>query len=158
MLQYDFDQSLGYWVVTTAQALRKALKVELGKQGITLRQWEVLAWLALQGEMSQAEIAECLGIEAQTLVGILDRMERDGWLDRHPCPDDRRKKRIRATEKSEAVWARMVDCAHEIRARATQGLSPDELTQFKSMCDRIRANLEVPGEIHAPDVPSLETV
>ena len=158
MLTYDFDQSVGYWVVTTTQALRKALSVELGKQGITLRQWEVLGWIALRGELSQSELAECLGIEAPTLVGILDRMERDGWLDRRPCKQDRRKKRIRATEKSEAVWTKMVACAHDVRARATTGLTPDELSRFKAMCEKIRTNLDAPdGVFDSPPTSDLES-
>jgi len=126
----------------TAQSLRRAMNAELAKQGITLRQWEVLAWIAIQGELSQAELAERLGIEAPTLVGILDRMERDGWLDRYHCPQDRRKKRIRSTDKSETLWLKMVECARTVRAQATQGFSPEELVAFKAMCERIRANLD----------------
>src|SRR4051794_20415990 len=121
MLQYDFEKSVGCWVAMTSHAMRRELATQLAKEGITLRQWEVLAWTALEGEISQAELAERLGIEAPTLVGILDRMERDGWLDRYPCSQDRRKKRIRATEKAETLWNRMVDCAHRVRAQATQG-------------------------------------
>lgn len=146
MLQFDFEESLGFWVCSTAHALRRALNAELGKAGITLRQWEVLAWIALEGELSQAELAERLGIEAPTLVGILDRMERDGWLDRYSCPNDRRKKRIRVTDKADAVWARMVDCAHRVRAEAKQGLTPTELSRLKSTCERIRHNLEQVGD------------
>jgi MarR family transcriptional regulator for hemolysin len=142
VLQFDFDDSLGYWVCSTSHALRRSLNAELAKEGITYRQWEVLARIALQGELSQSELADFLGIEAPTLVGILDRMERDGWLDRYCCPIDRRKKRIRATEKAEAVWARMVDCAHRVRALAREGLSQEDLDQLRSICARISTNLE----------------
>ena len=141
MLQYDFDESVGYWVVMTTRALRRALDSQLAQEGITLRQWEVLAWIALENELSQAELAERLGIEAPTLVGVLDRMERDGWLDRISCPHDRRKKRIRATDKAQSVWTRMVDCARLVREQATQGISQEELALFKTLCERIRSNL-----------------
>jgi MarR family transcriptional regulator for hemolysin len=147
VLQYDFENSLGYWICSTSHAMRRALNAELAREGITFRQWEVLAWIALQGEMSQAELADCLGIEAPTLVGILDRMERDGWLDRYSCPNDRRKKRIRATEKAETVWAQMVECARKVREQARQGLSAEELDLFKSLCERIRTNLEQPAAV-----------
>jgi MarR family transcriptional regulator for hemolysin len=149
VLQFDFDESLGYWICSTSHALRRALNAELAKEGITYRQWEVLARIALGGELSQTELADCLGIEAPTVVGILDRMERDGWLDRYNCPQDRRKKRIRVTEKAEAVWARMVDCAHRVRIQARQGLSQDDLEQLRSICNRIRANLEEPMPVVA---------
>lgn len=143
---------MGYWICSTSHAFRRALNAELEKQGITFRQWEVLAWIAFEGELSQVELAERLGIEAPTLVGILDRMERDGWLDRYSCPNDRRRKRIRATEKAESVWARMADCARRVRAVARGGLTQDELDTLKSLCERIRANLEQAPA--AEDIPS----
>jgi len=140
-LQYDFDESVGYWVCMTSHAIRRALDAELAREGITFRQWEVLAWIAMEGEQSQVELAERLGVEAPTLAGILARMERDGWLLRFACPVDRRRKRIRATEKAESLWLRMVDCCRSVRARATQGVSADELAALKQTCEKIRLNL-----------------
>ncbi|MBI3463705.1 MAG: MarR family transcriptional regulator, partial [Planctomycetes bacterium] len=124
MLQYDFEESVGYWVVMSAHALHRALDEELARHGITFRQWQVLAWLALEGEMAQSELAERMGIEAPTLVGILDRMERDGWIARRSCAADRRKKLIQPTQRVEPVWSKMVACAHRVRKQATQGLDP----------------------------------
>lgn len=157
MLQYDFDESVGCWVALTTHALRRALGARLAEEGITLRQWEVLAWISLCGEQSQSELAERLGIEAPTLAGILSRMERDGWLDRYSCPDDRRKKRIRATEKAEAVWSRMVTCAREIREQAIQGITAEELAEFKRMCERIRANMGAAGCLPAGESVEQDT-
>ena len=142
MLQYDFDESIGYWVVMTAQTMRRALAAELAQEGITLRQWEVLAWISLDGELSQSELAERLGIEAPTLVGVLNRMERDGWLERYNCCVDRRRKRIRATDKAESLWSRMVECARHVRAQASAGIDTRQLAEFKVVCARIRRNLE----------------
>jgi MarR family transcriptional regulator for hemolysin len=150
VLQFDFDESLGYWICATSHAFRRSLNTELVREGITYRQWEVLARIALQGELSQTELAECLGIEAPTLVGILDRMERDGWLERYCCPEDRRRNRIRATVKAEAVWARMVACAHRVREKARQGLSQEQLEQLRMICQRIRVNLEVQTAVGLP--------
>ena len=71
MLEFDFEESVGYWVCATSHALRRSLDEELARENITFRQWEVLAWIAMSGELSQVELAERLGIEAPTLVGIL---------------------------------------------------------------------------------------
>lgn len=149
MLEYDFEQSLGYWVCTTAHVMRKSLAARLVHEGITFRQWEVLALIALYGEQPQGQLMERMGIEAPTLAGILERMERDGWLDRYLCPDDRRRKWIRATEKAKAVWNRSIDCARAVRAEATQGISEEELEQFKTLCAKIRGNLNGNAEIEA---------
>ena len=100
MLQYDFENSVGYWIFATAHDLACTINEEFAGMGITHRQWEVLAWISYLGELSQTELAEKMGIEVPTLVGVLDRMERDGWIQRIPSETDRRKKLIRVTEKS----------------------------------------------------------
>lgn len=123
-----------------AHALRREMNLELAREGITYRQWEVLVCLAF-GDTTQTEIANRLGIEAPTLVGVLERMERDGWLERTACPEDRRKKRIAPTRQSAAVWNRMVTCAHRVRARAQQGLSTEDLATLKRISDQIVGNL-----------------
>lgn len=151
MLEHDLEESVGCWIALTAHTMRRALDAELVREEITFRQWEVLATVALRGEQSQAELADHLGIEAPTLAGILARMERDGWLQRYSCPEDRRKKRIRITPRAETVWNRMLECCRRVRQRATQGISGEELVQFKSVCDRIRENLGA----HEPESAEL---
>lgn len=141
MLEYDWENSIGHWVCATSHALRRALSTCLTDEGMTFRQWEVLAWLSVNGGLSQAELADCLGIEPHTVTGVLRRMERDGWLERRCCESDRRKNRIYPTEKAEAVWNRAVACCHRVRAQAVKGISADELAQFKLTCETIRSNL-----------------
>ncbi len=141
MLEYDFEDSVGYWVGMTSHVMRRAMNAQLARENITLRQWEVLAWIALCGEMSQVELSDRLGIEAPTLAGVLARMERDGWLERTACTEDRRRKRLRPTPKSEQVWARMVECCHRVRAQAIQGIPAEELQALRTTCEKIRANL-----------------
>ena len=67
MLQYDFDESVGYWVAMTSHALRRALDAELAREKITFRQGEVLAWISIAGEMSQVELADRLAVEVAKL-------------------------------------------------------------------------------------------
>jgi DNA-binding MarR family transcriptional regulator len=150
VLEYDYENSVGYWVATANHAIRRALEAELARERITIRQWEVLTWLSLEGELTQAELAERMFVEAPTLTGILGRMERDGWLERRCCDDDRRCKRLRPTARAHEAWQRIAACGHRIRARATVGLADEELQALKAVCGKIRQNLGF--EAPAPQV------
>lgn len=150
MLQYDFEESVGCWVFQARHEMMRVMNEELAAHGITYRQWEVLAWISYSGELTQAKLAENMSIEAPTLVGVLDRMERDGWIVRVPAENDRRKKLVRATERVEPMWATMIACAHRVRERAVQGLSEDQLATLKELLAKIRDNLAVP-ETAEPD-------
>lgn len=141
MLQYDFQQSVGYWLMMTSHALQRRLNEELAPQGITYRQCQVLGALALEGPLSQCDLAERMHIEPPTLVGILDRMQRDGWIRRDACPEDRRKKLIHPTPAAKPVWSKIVACAKRVRAEATHGLSDKQLDTLKSLLEKIRHNL-----------------
>jgi DNA-binding MarR family transcriptional regulator len=141
--QYDFENSVGTWIFITAHAFGRALNEQLGSLGITHRQWEVLAWLSHFGELSQSELAERMCIEAPTLVGVLDRMERDGWIVRVPDESDRRRKLIRATERVEPAWLQMIQCGLRVRALATNGLSKDELATLRTLLDKVCENMGV---------------
>lgn len=141
MLEYEFEESIGYWVCMTSHLMERALNEELAPQGITFRQFQVLGWLALKGGMSQIELAEQMSIEPPTLVGILDRMEREGWISRESCPDDRRRKIIRAQAKAEPVWSKMVASARRIRSRATQGLDEHQVQMLMQLLGQVQENL-----------------
>jgi DNA-binding MarR family transcriptional regulator len=142
MLEFDFENSVGYWVFAPTHELCRAMNEELAAHGITYRQWEVLAWISKAGEQSQSELAERMCIEPPTLVGVLDRMERDGWIERIPANGDRRKKLVRATPRVEPLWAKMVACAHRVRARAVQTLQPEQLGELRDILTTIRHNLD----------------
>jgi DNA-binding MarR family transcriptional regulator len=143
VLQYDFEESIGYWLVRSWTAYERALNAELNPRGVTFRQAQVLAFLVMKGQLSQVELAERMRVEPPTLVGILDRMERDGWISREDCPNDRRKKIIRATNQASPIWSEIVDCAIRIRARAVEGLSEDEVKQLRSLLVMLEKNLAV---------------
>lgn len=43
------------------------------------------------GPLSPRDLTAALGIHPATLTGVLDRLERGGWVTRSPDPSDRRK-------------------------------------------------------------------
>jgi MarR family transcriptional regulator for hemolysin len=145
VLRYDFEQSLLYSVCSTSLAMERALNEELAPHGITYRQWQVLGWLVLEGPLPQGELADRMRIEPPTLVGIVDRMERDGWLERSPCPEDRRRKLLRLTDRVEPVWERIASAARRVRSRAAEGFSDDDLHRLFAGLERVRGNLTRPN-------------
>lgn len=142
MLQYDFEHSIGYWLTLATQSFHRAVSEEIAPHGITYRQSQVLAWLVIEGELSQAELACKMMVEPPTLVGILDRMERDGWITRNSCPTDRRKKLIRATDAADPAWEKIAECGRRVRAEATAGFDAEEVKTLNQQLGRILHNLE----------------
>jgi MarR family transcriptional regulator for hemolysin len=147
MLEYDFQSSIGYWLCLTGHAYERAMNEGLARQGITYRQAQVLGWLALEGELSQTELAGRMDIEPATLVRVLDRMERDGLVARSGCVGDRRRNVIKALAKSRPVWKKITATAERIKAQVVEGLTERQIATFKEVCRVVQANLgvEPPG-------------
>jgi len=143
VLDYDFDRSVGCWVVQTAHAFERSLNERLAPHGVTFRQWQVLGCLAMESELSQVELADRMRIEPPTLVGILDRMERDGWIERHQSPRDRRKKIVTATDAARPAWEKITAFAHDVRREATAGLSESDVDELDRILSKVRENLAV---------------
>ncbi len=145
MRQYDFEESLGYWVCRTAQETQKAFNEELAAHGITFRQWQVLAWLVHDGPLTQADLAERMLIEPPTRVGLLDRRERQAWIRRVACPHDRRRKFVQVAPAAEAVWEKMVEAALRVRAKATSRLDAGQVATLMRLLREVQAGLNEPA-------------
>lgn len=156
MLQHDPEKSVGYWIHVTKMTIRRVLGERLAAEGITLRQWEVLAALALDPEQTQVRMADKMGIEAPTLAGIVNRMERDGWLERQTDTDDRRRRKLIPTAKAEEIWQRASALSHDIRKQAVRNLSDAQLDKLKEMCQRIQANLDGPDPSATEEAPPCD--
>ena len=61
------------------------------------------------------EIAEMIFLETPTLVPAIDKMEKNGLVERRPDPKDRRNNRIFLTKKSKVLIEPVVDFILEFR-------------------------------------------
>jgi MarR family transcriptional regulator for hemolysin len=126
--------------------MQEALNEELSRHGITYRQFQVLGWLVHDGvDLAQADLAAKMRIEPPTLVGLLDRMEQQGWIARQNCPGDRRKKLVRVAPAAEEVWETMVAALVRVRERATAQLTPEQVDALKDMLQTIHETLTAPA-------------
>jgi MarR family transcriptional regulator for hemolysin len=139
--QYHFENSVGYWLTMATQAYHRAVADELAPHGITFRQAQVLGWLALEGDLSQSDLAQRMMVEPPTLVSILDRMERDGWIGRRACRSDRRRKFVQLNAAAEPGWDRVLESARRIRAQATEGLSQQQVETLKKLLRVVHQNV-----------------
>ena len=148
--EYDFEESVGYWLVLAARALQKSLSEELAPHGVTYRQAQVLGWLALEGELSQVALAERMMIEPATLVGVLNRMERDELICRVTSPFDRRRKIVRVSDRAGEIWSKVIVCARRVRGRAVKGLSDRQVKTLRRTLHVVLGNLEAAADESQP--------
>lgn len=100
-------------------------------------QGRVLALLKIQPEIATKDMSYLLGIKQQSLNEVLNRLEKNGLVERRPSETDKRVMIVHLTDKGRQVeqkddeYEEIFDC-----------LSSEELRQFSSYIDRILDSLE----------------
>lgn len=129
-------------VARTAHALHQALSRDLSPLGVSCRQAQVLLLLRRYSELSQRQLARMLGIEPATLSGILDRMERDGLINRIRHKSDRRKSTIVVRSSCERLCKAASECVAALMNKAIAGIAPEELNALRKSLKSITDNLQ----------------
>jgi DNA-binding MarR family transcriptional regulator len=87
--------------------------------------------------LSPHELAERAGVTRATITGLLDGLERDGFLTRHHATDDRRKITVRLTERGETTATTLFREHAEWIGSLFSDLSADESRLLSALLDRI---------------------
>lgn len=82
------------------------------------------------GDSSQADLAGTLRIDRTNLVGLLNELEADGWIERRRSPEDRRRHIVELTP-----------AGREILSRAEFALAAVENEVFSALDDADRERL-----------------
>jgi DNA-binding MarR family transcriptional regulator len=77
------------------------------------------------------------GLEASTMSGLLDRMERDGLVTRVPDPSDRRVLRITLTSEGKRVKKPVIEVVDRLLSEMFDGIPPEEIAQTTSLLQRV---------------------
>jgi MarR family transcriptional regulator, transcriptional regulator for hemolysin len=119
----------------------RLVEQRLPQLGMTFTQCKVLVFLSRNEGATQAKLAETSDTEPMTLVRVLDRMERDGWIERRPDPADRRAHRLYLLPASNPVLAEILRIGEKARNEALAGLSGEQREQMMEMLEHVRTNL-----------------
>lgn len=110
----------------------------LGVNGTDLRCLEVL--IGAQEEITPRIIADRLGLTTGSVTTMLDRLERAGYVQRTPHPDDRRKVVVEATDAARRrTWEMIGPLVEESTDAVTRDFTDAELDVVERFLTRATA-------------------
>ena len=83
--------------------------------------------------MSLSELGEQVYMDPSTLTGIVDRLEKKGYLERRQNPNDRRSILVDLTDKARSMGPAIVKIAEEIDDQLRERFSADEMQHFEKI-------------------------
>ena len=87
-------------------------------------------------------LADLLGVDAPTVTRKVQQLEQEGFVARHPDPDDRRATRIELSPAGRRTLQRVLDARRSWIASLFEGWDRAELVAFASALGRFSTTLE----------------
>lgn len=121
---------------------RRVIKALAARNSLTGPQLTVVKMLEQMGDLSLSELSDAIRAQNSTVTGIVDRMEREGLVERVRSVDDRRVVRIHLTEKGRKLAREIPVEPVSIFRSALEGLSPQETRDTLKIVGKIAARFK----------------
>jgi DNA-binding MarR family transcriptional regulator len=141
-LNPDDDEYIGYVISDVARLIRTVFDRRVRNIGLTRAQWLVLTRLYRRPGASQTELAEMLEIDRASAGRMIDRMEKNGWVERRADIEDRRVNRLYLTADARKAHKAMWAIAEATVDDALAPLSAAEREQFTRLAARVKGRLQ----------------
>ena len=105
-VQADADR-LADFVLFTQRSCILNLSNELNRGNISFPQFFLLAYLSSEDYLTMSDIAKKMGHSTAAATGLVDRLEKLGYVERVHAAEDRRKIMVRITHKGTELVAHM---------------------------------------------------
>ena len=106
------------------------LSRELNRDNISFAQFFLLSYLATSKELTMTDIARKMGHSTAAATGLVDRLEKLGYMERTHAIDDRRKVLVRITSRGLELVSRLRDELQNQVAAAMSETSSEDAASF----------------------------
>lgn len=136
--------TLGRLLYEIAKIWRSRIDISLQAFGLSRAKWDVILMLESQNSqgISQRDLARLCAVEPPTMASMLDRMEKEGWVERRVCDGDRRSKRTVLTDKAKAIRTEIREVSFEVEQEVFAILPPQTYDDIKLGLLQLREALE----------------
>ena len=134
-------------LIRTLGLLDRVMQPYFAGHGISGAKWGTLRALHRAEQdghesLRMTELSERLLVRPPSVTGVIDRLERDGWVVRDAAPDDLRARRVRLTPAGRRIVEQVLAGHHEQIDRVMGGLSEDEQVELNRLLERLSEHLD----------------
>lgn len=136
-------KDVGYLIKSINDRLKIKGDAELRLYNLTFAQSRVVAFLIEKGGCAmQKEIEDYLRVSHPTVVGIVSRLEQNGYIISCTDKHDKRNKLVQLTDKAKKISFDMQCQIEKNEQRLLCSLSDEDVEKLKQMLTVIYSNLE----------------
>ncbi len=106
------------------------LSKDLSRGNVSFAQFYLLSYLSTSRELTMTDIARKMGHSTAAATGLVDRLEKLGYVERMHAADDRRKVMVRITPKGMELVAKLRSALQNRVAEAMEESSAHDVDTF----------------------------
>ncbi len=145
----SFDRSLPMILHRTLDAVMPEYRELFARFDLTEQQWRIMRVLWTSKKVTSATLSSKTLLPAPSLVGIVDRLEKKGFVSRVRSVEDRRVVFIIATAEGRALEQEVTPLVAEIDARLRASVSAKDWTRMEQTLTQIATAVDAPADQQA---------
>jgi homoprotocatechuate degradation regulator HpaR len=138
-------RNLPQLMLQAREALMAQFRPILNENGVTEQQWRIVRALLMHGPLEPRQLCTLCQISSPSIVGVLQRMEEAGLIERERMADDQRRVSVTATARSRQLGRRMIPAIEKRYGEIETRVGVETLKQAYDVLDALLAPLG-----HAP--------
>ncbi|KAF0108864.1 MAG: transcriptional regulator MarR family [Anaerolineaceae bacterium] len=128
----QFSDTIREWAEVFMHRSMRDFKRFMNDSGLSFTQVNLLMRLYHGGKIGVSELGGHLGITNAAASQAIDRLVKDGLIERSEDPQDRRAKRLTLTEEGHALIARGIETRGQWIAGLTEAFTPEQQAMIVS--------------------------
>jgi len=134
------EECIFFQLAKVYQKANRIVAEKLAQYNLTPVQSLVIDALLIKDNISSRELGEILIMDSASITGIVDRLEKGGFLRRETHPNDRRANSLVLTDKARALEKELDMIVKESTSELFKNFSKEEEMTLRRLLLRLREN------------------
>ena len=143
----DRREDIGFLIHKIDNRIKTRIDNQLKKNDLTFSQSQLLHHLEKhEGMLNQKELQKIMNVSHPTIVGLVQRLETNGFVRTETDPSDRRNKIVYTTEAAQKFKEELMKRRKKSNKKMLEGISAEDLETARKVLNRMLDNINAMEE------------
>ena len=143
----DRREDIGFLIHKIDNRIKTRIDNQLKKNDLTFSQSQLLHHLEKhEGMLNQKELQKIMNVSHPTIVGLVQRLETNGFVRTETDPSDRRNKIVYVTEAAQKFKEELMKRRKKSNKKMLEGISAEDLETARKVLNRMLDNINAMEE------------